>query len=519
MVITVFSVLPLLMARLAVERGDARLADNRRRLLAAATEQTHDLITIADLDGRIEYANSAFCNAVGYPLHEVLSAPTAQFMSLESPFDPAPERLNENGVRQDTIARRRKDGTTFPSSTSLIALVDEGGKTRHTVSVERDITQEKALRDQLIHSERLAAVGQLISGVAHELNNPLQSVMGYAELLLDAERREEPRRDLEHIRSEAARAAKIVRNLLAFVRRSGTERVVVNINELVQTTLALRSYELKLRSIAVEEQYATDAPLVSVNREEIQQVLLNLVVNAEHAMTAAHSAGHLILRTQIIDQNVEIEVQDDGPGVPEALRGRIFEPFFTTKEVGQGTGLGLSIAHGIAESHGGRLQLSSTGAGACFQLVLPLTASSAASTDDPSASDSAASRPRARALVADDEPLQRQLLQRLLVKRGFAVDLAENGQEAIALIDQHSYSIVLCDASMPVMDGLAVHEHLRTAHPSVARSFVFVTSSDLDERVLGPATRYAIPVLSKPLNASKLDAVVNHLIGEPTPVQ
>ena len=180
----------------------------------------------------------------------------------------------------------RHDRSTFLSSSTVVSLSNDGGKVTHFVGVERDITHETQMREQLIHSERLAAVGQLVSGVAHELNNPLQAVVGFTELLLEGERRQETIADLELVRAEANRAAKIVRNLLAFVRRSATERAALDINDVVRSAVALRQYEFVNANIALDEQYTENLPLVLVNREEIQQVILNLLLNAEHAMKA-----------------------------------------------------------------------------------------------------------------------------------------------------------------------------------------------------------------------------------------
>jgi signal transduction histidine kinase len=210
-----------------------------------------------------------------------------------------------------------------------------------------------------------------VSGVAHELNNPLQSILGFTELLIDAEERPELRRDLEQVRSEAIRAGKIVRNLLAFVRRSSSERAITHVNDLVKTTISLRSYEFGSANIRLFESYGEGLPAVFINPEEIQQVILNLILNAEQAIRNAQRGGTLTLTTKCVDEMVTIEIQDDGPGVPAALAGRVFEPFFSTKEVGEGTGLGLSIAMGIAEAHGGTLTLVPTSNGACFRLALP----------------------------------------------------------------------------------------------------------------------------------------------------
>jgi two-component system NtrC family sensor kinase len=227
------------------------------------------------------------------------------------------------------------------------------------------------LREQLIHTERLSAVGQLVAGVAHELNNPLQSVIGFTELLMGAEPRQEVRRDLERVRSDAERAAKIVRNLLAFVRRSALERSVVDLNEIVRSTLALKIFDLQTAHIAVREEYLDNLPLVVASQEEIRQVILNLILNAEQAIRETNAPGSITVRTGCSDDASFVEVSDDGPGVPALMTGRIFEPFFTTKIVGQGTGLGLSISLGIAEAHGGSLTLQPRNRGACFVLTLP----------------------------------------------------------------------------------------------------------------------------------------------------
>ena len=196
--------------------------------------------------------------------------------------------------------------------------------------------------------------------------------MGFTELLLRNESREPVRRDLERVQVEADRAAKIVRNLLAFARRSALERSLVDLSEVVRSTVALKAFDFQAAHIEIQEDYGRDLPLVVASREEIRQVVLNLVSNAEHAIRSAGRPGVIRVRTGSLDDRACIEVSDDGPGVPAAMTGRIFEPFFTTKTVGQGTGLGLSISLGIAEAHGGSLTLSTSDRGAAFLLLLPL---------------------------------------------------------------------------------------------------------------------------------------------------
>src|SRR5205823_7208840 len=215
-------------------------------------------------------------------------------------------------VWRGTLVRLRQSGSTFLSSSTVVSLADASGAVTHFVGVERDITNETQMREQLIHSERLAAVGQLVSGVAHELNNPLQAVVGFTELLLEGESRPETIADLELVRAEANRAAKIVRNLLAFVRRSATERAILDVNDVVRSAVALRQYEFVNANIALHEQYTENLPLVLVNREEIQQVILNLLLNAEHAVRSSRGRGRLQLGTATAGSDVIIGVEDDG---------------------------------------------------------------------------------------------------------------------------------------------------------------------------------------------------------------
>lgn len=514
--ITIFSVLPLLMARLAVEHGEAQQADRKRRLLAAATEQADELISIIRPDGGMEHANDAFCRAIGFKPPEVAQMVAADFLAEQSrsQVDTVVDAVRADGIWRGTLVRRRRDGSTFLSSCTVTSLADDTGRITQLVSVERDITRETELRDQLIHAERLAAAGQLVSGVAHELNNPLQTVVGFAELLIEGERRPEVRGDLEQIHSEANRAAKIVRNLLAFVRRSSQQRAPVSLNDLVQSAVALRAYEFGVANIELDVQYADDVPPVLVNREEIQQVLLNLLLNAEHAMRTSQECGRLRIRTLVGEAGVSVEVHDNGPGVPAAVAGRIFEPFFSTKEVGEGTGLGLSIALGIVEAHGGTLGLAETDQGACFCLTLPT-----AEMKQPTESRAASAAPaRAaitgqRALVADDEGPVRALLQRLLTRRGFAVDLAADGRVAAQLLERSHYDVVLCDVQMPNLGGLALYESIRRQQPEVVDRFVFISGDILNAHLHTLSDSANIPLLSKPFSAATLDAVLNQVIA------
>jgi two-component system NtrC family sensor kinase len=382
--VTLISVLSLLVARIAAERAEMQQVGSTTRLLAHVLEQAQDLILVLTPEGRCRYANSSFCRAMGFKPEELANLRAADLMMLETiSTTDLLSQVRSTGGWRGTVTRKRADGTTFPVSATLTALVDERGTLTHIVSVERDISEERRLREQLIHSERLSAVGQLVAGVAHEINNPLQAVMGLSELLMEGHDSGNIQYDLDQIRVHADRAAKIVRNLLLFARHSTLERSIADLNEIARATVAFRSFELKSLSIELLEHYSQELPLIVANREEIQQVVLNLLLNAEQAVRGTGRPGIVRIRTGETDASAFVEVADDGPGVPAAMASQVFEPFFTTRSVGQGTGLGLSVSLGIAEAHGGSLELRPTDRGACFRLTIPRQSETRLEFSDP----------------------------------------------------------------------------------------------------------------------------------------
>jgi PAS domain S-box-containing protein len=494
----------LLAIRLTIQRAALQRTDARLRLLAAATEQTADLILILRADGTVEHANHAFLRALGYTRRELSESGERRLLDEDLPaLAPAvTAAVRAHGTWRGVVHRRRRDGSAFPSACSVSAL-RQGGVLTHYVAVERDISEEIRLRDQLVHSERLSAIGELVAGVAHEINNPLQTIVGTVELMMDERPGAVNRRDLELVRHEAARAGQIVRNLLSFVRRGSGERQAADLNQIVRSMVELREYHLRLENIQVRVAYAPGPLTALASRDEIQQVVLNLLLNAEQAVMSTNRPGVISVTTRTDGSSHVIEVADSGPGIGPDLRGRIFEPFFTTKEVGEGTGLGLSISHGIAAAHGGALELVPCEAGACFRLTLPALRETrtAAAGADPLATD------RRAALVVDDEESIRRLLARLLTRRGFEVHEAATGEDAIERAASHAYGLVLCDMKMPGMDGLELHRRLLSIDGRLGPRFVFITgdTSTID------AVRTAAPdaaVLGKPFTAADLDAVL-----------
>jgi PAS domain S-box-containing protein len=491
--------LGLVTLRLAAQGGELQRTDARLQLLAAATEHTDDLILITRPDGTFEHANAAFLKVFGYVRDELEAL---NFTDLVEPGmshvrREIAEEVMERNVWRGTLRGVRKDGTTFPAACTITALRDPQGRFTHFVGVERDITEDLKLRDQLVHSERLSAIGELIAGVAHEINNPLQTIIGCTELMLD-EPEGANRQDLEVVRKEAMRAGQIVRNLLAFARRGAPDRITIDLNDLVRATTELREYHLQQVNITLNVRCAARPLPILVNREEIRQVILNLLLNAEHALEGAEQ-GAITVETSGNGLVQSVDVSDNGPGISPELRGRIFEPFFTTREVGEGTGLGLSISHGIASSHGGSLSLVDSPSGARFRLTLPAHADSAGRL---ASSDQATMR----ALVVDHDAPIRKLIARLLEKRGFEVVEAETGEAAMAMALDSPPGIVICDTSVPGISGFDLFRQLSAKNGASAPRFLFISG----DKNLHPAdaTLDGVPLLAKPFTASDLETAL-----------
>ena len=396
------------------------------------------------------------------------------------------ERLTTDGSVTDYLLRlRRADGNAVwveLTATADPAAVD------HTVRVEglvRDVSERKKLDDetrdiyhQLLQAEKMAALGQTVSGVAHELNNPLATILSWAERLSQRPTQDDGlRRGLETILNESERAARIVRNLLTFARKRQTTRAMVDINHVVRETLALRAYDQRVSNISVIDALAAGLPQVFADGHQVQQVLLNLVINAEQAMLSAHGRGVLVVRSwhDAQHESVILEINDDGPGIPEDVQPKIFDPFFTTKEVGQGTGLGLTVAYAIVQEHGGRIRLESRAEkGASFFVELPVSGRLSAPVA-PKPAKAARTIVGASILLVEDESALATAVMDALGDEGYLADWAADGEQALDRVTKKPYDLVICDLKMPKRDGIAFYRALAESVPAMSKRVLFVT--------------------------------------------
>jgi two-component system NtrC family sensor kinase len=396
------------------------------------------------------------------------------------------QRLVDDGTVTDYLLRmRRLDGQpVWVEVTARAETAGEAGQV-HLEALVRDVSERKKMDDQsrdlyqqLVQAEKMAALGQTISGVAHELNNPLATILSWAERLTEKPLDDAARRGVDVILGEAERAARIVRNLLTFARKRQSTRSLIDLNEVVRETLALRAYEQRVSNIDTITALASGLPRVFADPHQVQQVLLNLVINAEHAMISANGRGSLVIRTwhDPDRDSVVLEVTDDGPGVAPDVKSKIFDPFFTTKEVGKGTGLGLTVAYAIVQEHGGRIRVDSPPAGgAAFVIELPvMIAEPPAKPARPSLPSMEAVR-GASVLLVEDERALALAVGEALTDVGLKVEHAGDGEEALARVRQTSYDVIVCDLKMPRVDGMMLYRAMAAATPALARRVIFVT--------------------------------------------
>ncbi|MGA8848359.1 MAG: PAS domain S-box protein [Dehalococcoidia bacterium] len=359
------------------KKAEEALRESEERY-RAILERMEDSYFEVDLGGHLTFVNSAACRQLGYSGEELLGMSYKGFTDeghIKSVFRIYNE-IYRTGVPNKGFPWKiiRKDGSPGFIDASVAPLRNGKGEIIGFSGVGRDITERKKIEDQLILTDRLASIGQLAAGIAHELNNPLTAVIGFSDLLLGKDLPADAKEDLKTINQESKRATNIVKGLLAFAREQRTGKLLVDINSIIQGVLQLRSYEQRVSNIEVATRFDPAAPQVMGNGAQLQQVFINIIINAEQAMLEAHRKGKLTIVTERVGDIVRASFTDDGPGISPDNMKQLFTPFFTTREVGKGTGLGLSICHGIVTEHGGKVYAESElGEGATFVVELPIS--------------------------------------------------------------------------------------------------------------------------------------------------
>ena len=492
-------------------RREARVRRETAHALQNILDHYPDLIITADTEGGITEFSQGGEVLVG------LRREAALGLRLEDIF-PEPEararigRLLREGepLKSFETTARHQDGSLRDVLVAATTLRGEAGP-QGAVVIVQNVSELKAARGHLVQAEKLTALGEVVSGVAHELNNPLAGVLGYAQLLMRGPMEARQQRSVERILDAALRCQKIVQNLLAFSRRSPSEKRFLGLNGLVEKALDLKDYDLKAVGIEVVRDLEGDLPKTMLDFNQVQQVLLNLIQNAQYAMTRHRRGGRLVLRTRHRGSVVELRVEDDGPGIAREHLARIFDPFFTTKPVGEGTGLGLSISYGIVRDHGGRIWAESEpGCGTTLVLELPVRQEgglAATPAEEPAPGLEGLRRPMSL-LVVDDEPVILDLLVDALTGARHSVDTASGGAEALRKLEQRAYDVILLDLKMPGVDGRQVYETILARWPELAPRVVFASGDTVHPDTRAYIARSGRPCVDKPFTLEALAAVV-----------
>lgn len=391
---------------------------------------------------------------------------------------------------------------------------------RYNASLEQEVrtrTQElEAAQSQLVQAEKMSAVGLLVSGVAHELNNPLAGVIGFSQLLLRSSTDAKIRRKLEVIDRDAQRCKRIVQNLQTFAREHKPQMEYLCINGILEQTLELRSYQLRVDDIEVITDFEDELPRTMVDFHQLQRVFLNVIINAHQSIADQGRGGRLRITTRTVDGELAIRFHDSGPGIAEAHLGRLFDPFFTTKEVGHGTGLGLSICYGIVQEHRGLLTAGNhPEGGALFTVRLPIRQPQLSDeTVDPAHVECRPSTgTRKSILVVDDEAAIIEILAEVFNEDGHRVDSAVNGEMAWRKIQQDSYDVIISDMRMPGMSGQELYHKVREWDADLSRRIIFSTgdvlTSETHDFLEGSGNSY----LQKPFELNAIRQVVNELLS------
>ena len=496
----------LVLAQGVIALENARLVE----LLSSAKrewEKTVDAISqaicIVDAHGTVRRANRVFAELIQMP---VTAIPGRPWLGLLPPAwsDPVARAIAEPSATSVEIraGERALLLTTIP-------MAEPGS----AVLVFEDHTDRRRLQEQLIQSEKMSAIGQLIAGVAHDLNNPLASVVGFSDFLAEAGVPASLEEPLQVIRQEAERAATIVKNLLSFARTQEGERVRQPIQPLLDSTLVLLRNQLMAHKVEATLDVEPGLPEVEVDANQIKQVFVNLINNACQAIASDAPSGRIWISAKRAQDVIAVSVTDSGPGIPEDVAARVFEPFFTTKPEGEGTGLGLSICQGILKEHGGRISLESRpDSGATFTVELPVGV--------PAVRAEPAPAPRGEAkplhiLVVDDEPHILHYMRATLESWGHTVEVASDGAYALERALAGPFDVIICDLRMPHLSGRDMYMKLVRQDPRVAERIIFATGDTVRGDTLQFLDGLGRPYLHKPFTLAELRAALGHAAKQP----
>src|SRR5579859_4002017 len=485
-----------------------------RRLVACFP----DVIVVLDQHGRYTFVSPRVQEFLGYTPEEYVGVSLGERQHPED-RDRVLKFFNDLIAGKTSFGTveyrtRHKDGAWKTFRANASPLTDADGKIIGIVSSARDVTESKRLEQQLLQSEKLAAIGQMVSGVAHELNNPLTAILGMSDLVRERATDDASRRQIELVQKQARKAVELVQGLLNFSRPSRPKSQHVRLGVLITRAIELQQFVLASRNITVDFDAALKSPEIQADPNQIVQVFVNLLANAEQSIAAARDHGRISLRIAEMDGKAEILVDEIGPGVPAEIRSKIFDPFFTTRRSTGGTGLGLTICLVILKEHGGTIEAQSSPAGgARFRILLPVSRSaplSAAESSSISQSDGIKGR---SILIVEDEEGIRELVEEGLRARGAAVESVRTGEEAWEKISVRSYDVVVCDFNLGGVSGLELFDRVRSRPGANHPRFLFITGEIVDSSQIAALEAKGSFALQKPFQMAELISAIEKFIA------
>jgi len=507
-----------------VSERDAALRVEKERF-RALIEHAADVILVIDAAGIVRYASPSLEAVLGITPETLVGRPLLDRLHADDHAGVAAAleavRGHAGRVVEPTEFRVRDaagawrwmeaTGTNQVDNPAVSGIVINARDTSEAKAAEAEIARQ---RENLHQREKLAAMGSLLAGVAHELNNPLSIVVGRATMLEEDAAEPTARSSARTIRIAAERCARIVKTFLSMARQRRAQRSEVMIDRILDACLDILAYNLRSSGIDVEKRVAPHLPVVSGDADQLHQVFLNLIVNAQQALEQRQAPRRLRVTAEADGAGLRVEIADNGPGIPESIRSRIFDPYFTTKPAGSGTGIGLAVSLGIVESHGGSLTVDCpAGGGAVFKVSLPANGGDLGPDDAASADAAPAASRGERLLIVDDEPDLAELLADMLRPQGAAIDVACGGREALARLRAGRYDAVLTDLRMPDIDGPALYREIVRCWPELAERVIFVTGDALSATVQGFLAESGRPLLEKPFTAADVRELLARELG------
>ncbi len=483
-----------------------------------------DMIAIIDRERKIVRVNRAFADAFGLNPQDLIGRHC--FDVVHQTRGPHPLCTLDDTLASSLPCNHELFEATLGKhlECTMSPLIGSSGDIVGVVHVFKDITQRKnieaeqqIMRARAEISSRLASVGEMAAGIAHEINNPLTGVIGFSELLLHEDLPANIKEDVRIIAEGSNRVKEIVRRLLTFARQAKPQKASLDIHELIDNTLELRRYVLNTANIEIIKRYDHSLPWITVDPGQVQQVFMNIIVNAEYAMKKAHGQGKLEISTRREDNYVAITFKDNGPGIPPDILAKLFNPFFTTKEPGEGTGLGLSVSRSIILEHDGMLAVESQpGQGAVFIIRLPVTATDKTLHPDSKSGDRREKPSRcAKVLVVDDEAAVRSVVKRCLEDFGHSVSQAASFNEALLTMAQTEFDIIFLDMRMPGKSGKDLYAEIKLRWPAASHGVIFITGDISDSNTIRFFKDNSLPFVAKPFDQETLNREVNKLLAKP----